>query len=443
MEMELNWNRAIRALFRNRGKKQPLGLSNASMSCYINSVLQCLTYTPPLANYCLQRKHLSTCTKSDNKTECAMCLLEDRIVRSLSVANVESEAPESITSNLKIFANYLSPNEETDAQEFLDCVINACEECDKSNVSPNTKILNKLFESVQRTINRCSLCGNSSQSDETVNYFPLPLSLPDGSLTAPEVVINLNETLNRYFTIEYLKGSTACDKCKGISPISIDRSISKPPHVLLLTLQRFWIDMNNFSNTKKISNFVPFPQSLSLTRYLTSPDEGEDCVYTLYAIIVHRGKSMFSGHYVAYVKDADNYWFQCDDKTVTPATKEDVSEVQKNVYMLFYIRQTLPKNNGASGNDIRQTVRKSDGVTCNNIESTLSVNSSDTTMSENPTCNKNSRLSLSPIPTISSASTPAVISMWKKEEVNILEHLVVPTSFRRSRRKFSTRKATP
>jgi len=372
-----------------------------------------------------------------------MCLLEDRIVRSLSVANVESEAPESITSNLKIFANYLSPNEETDAQEFLDCVINACEECDKSNVSPNTKILNKLFESVQRTINRCSLCGNSSQSDETVNYFPLPLSLPDGSLTAPEVVINLNETLNRYFTIEYLKGSTACDKCKGISPISIDRSISKPPHVLLLTLQRFWIDMNNFSNTKKISNFVPFSTIPLINRYLTSPDEGEDCVYTLYAIIVHRGKSMFSGHYVAYVKDADNYWFQCDDKTVTPATKEDVSEVQKNVYMLFYIRQTLPKNNGASGNDIRQTVRKSDGVTCNNIESTLSVNSSDTTMSENPTCNKNSRLSLSPIPTISSASTPAVISMWKKEEVNILEHLVVPTSFRRSRRKFSTRKATP
>ena len=62
-----------------------------------------------------------------------MCLLEDRIVRSLSLATVESEVAGPITSNLKSFANYLSPHEQTDAQEFLDCVINACEECDKSN----------------------------------------------------------------------------------------------------------------------------------------------------------------------------------------------------------------------------------------------------------------------------------------------------------------------
>ncbi|XP_026007833.1 ubiquitin carboxyl-terminal hydrolase 42-like [Astatotilapia calliptera] len=38
------------------------GLQNMGNTCFLNSALQCLSYTPPLANYMLTREHSKTCT---------------------------------------------------------------------------------------------------------------------------------------------------------------------------------------------------------------------------------------------------------------------------------------------------------------------------------------------------------------------------------------------
>ncbi|XP_040468147.1 ubiquitin carboxyl-terminal hydrolase 42-like [Falco naumanni] len=52
------------------------GLYNPGTTCFVNAVLQCLTYTPPLASYLLSREHSSSCHQQGF---CMMCIMEAHV----------------------------------------------------------------------------------------------------------------------------------------------------------------------------------------------------------------------------------------------------------------------------------------------------------------------------------------------------------------------------
>ena len=53
--LTLKWERVYRV---------GAGLHNLGNTCFLNSTVQCLTYTPPLANYLLSKEHSRTCEYS-------------------------------------------------------------------------------------------------------------------------------------------------------------------------------------------------------------------------------------------------------------------------------------------------------------------------------------------------------------------------------------------
>ncbi|CAH1414237.1 unnamed protein product [Lactuca virosa] len=125
-QLQMTWQTSL--LLKKRKNDPPLGFKNLGNTCYLNAVLQCLTYTPPLANFCLRIQHSENCkflAHQDKKSDCPFCLLEKRIVRSLSIDST-LDTPGKIIGGLKVFAEHFRLGRQEDANEFLRYVIDAC-----------------------------------------------------------------------------------------------------------------------------------------------------------------------------------------------------------------------------------------------------------------------------------------------------------------------------
>ncbi|NXD04245.1 UBP42 hydrolase, partial [Certhia familiaris] len=73
------------------------GLFNLGNTCYVNVILQCLTYTPPLANYLLSHEHSQSCQQQGF---CMMCTMEGHI-RKVLCSSASAILPGSVLRDLK------------------------------------------------------------------------------------------------------------------------------------------------------------------------------------------------------------------------------------------------------------------------------------------------------------------------------------------------------
>ncbi|URE12341.1 ubiquitin carboxyl-terminal hydrolase [Musa troglodytarum] len=106
------------------------GLKNLGNSCYLNSVLHCLTDTPALAQFYLYSWHPSLCKPQvivrESREECPFCILERQIARSLSLDG-PLDAPSKIHKCLADVAEHFPWRRQEDAHEFLRYLIDSCQ----------------------------------------------------------------------------------------------------------------------------------------------------------------------------------------------------------------------------------------------------------------------------------------------------------------------------
>ncbi|GJW68242.1 ubiquitin carboxyl-terminal hydrolase 23 [Tanacetum coccineum] len=309
------------------------GLENLGNTCFLNSVLQCLTYTEPLAAYLQSGKHQVTCRKSGF---CALCAIQKHVSRALQSSG-RSLAPKDLVSNLRCISRTFRNSRQEDAHEYMVNLLESMHKCclpngvpSESETAYDRSLVHKIFGGRLRSQVKCMQCNHCSNKYDPFLDLSLEILRAD----------NLYKAFANFTAKEQLDGGAKqyqCQQCKQKVKALKQLTIHKAPNVLTVHLKRFGSHMSG----QKIDKKIQFGSTLDLKPFVTGPCEG-DLKYTLYGVLVHAGWSTHSGHYYCFVRTSSGMWYQLDDNRVYQVSEKKVFE--QKAYMLFYFkdRKNIP-----------------------------------------------------------------------------------------------------
>lgn len=313
--LSLRWERVFRV---------GAGLHNLGNTCFLNSTIQCLTYTPPLANYLLSKEHARSCHQG---SFCMLCVMQNHMVQAFANSG-NAIKPVSFIRDLKKIARHFRFGNQEDAHEFLRYTIDAMQKACLNGYAKldrqtqATTLVHQIFGGYLRSRVKCSVC--KSVSDTYDPYLDIALEIRQAA--------NIVRALELFVKPDVLSGENAymCAKCKKKVPASKRFTIHRTSNVLTLSLKRF----ANFSGGK-ITKDVGYPEFLNIRPYM-SQSSGDPVMYGLYAVLVHSGYSCHAGHYYCYVKASNGQWYQMNDSLVHSSNVKVV--LNQQAYVLFYLR---------------------------------------------------------------------------------------------------------
>ncbi|XP_061182057.1 ubiquitin carboxyl-terminal hydrolase 36-like isoform X1 [Saccostrea echinata] len=302
------------------------GLINMGNTCFLNSTLQCLTYTAPLVNYCLSGEHSQSCKQPGF---CMMCELQRHIRRCYenSGSNIK---PQAILQKLKLIAKHMHWGRQEDAHEFLRYVVDSMQRSTLNGhtkldkFSKETTVVNQIFGGYLRSQVQCLRCKEKSNTYDP--FMDISLDI--------KTVPSLEKAFEKYVQPEKLDCDNAymCNRCKQKVPALKRFSIHKAPNVLTISLKRF--DYSKMVQGK-IGRHVHFPEKLNLRPYM-SAKQGDPILLNLNAVLVHSGYTANSGHYYCYVKSSSGIWYCMNDANVQQVSASRVLGAE--AYVLFYTK---------------------------------------------------------------------------------------------------------
>jgi len=320
-KLEHNWNRSARP---------GCGLINLGVTCYINSSLQCLTYTPSLSNFLLKSNHQQTC-RAKGQQFCMLCTMQNHLTAVANNSSGQSIKPTRIINNLGAIAKHLRAHKQEDAHEFIHYSIDAMQNASLYGMpknldepSKNTTPIHQIFGGYLRSRVKCTRCKAASDTFDFCTDLNLSINKKDCN--------SIQGCLDVFNRPDVLSGSNAykCSRCKTVVTAYKQMSICRAPNVLTIQLKRF----SGYGN--KVDKDVSYTSKLNIRKYMSNQTE-EDVSYELYAVVVHSGFSSNCGHYYSYAKAPNGKWYCFDDTRVRQVTVEQVLDDQ--AYLLFYSRK--------------------------------------------------------------------------------------------------------
>uniref|UniRef100_A0A8C6WL53 Ubiquitin carboxyl-terminal hydrolase 2 n=1 Tax=Neogobius melanostomus TaxID=47308 RepID=A0A8C6WL53_9GOBI len=323
-----------------------------SLQCFMNSILQCLSNTHSLRDYCLHNCHRRD-LNNNSRTNTALMEEFAKLIQTMwSSTSSEAVSPSEFKTQIQRYAPRFVGYNQQDAQEFLRFLLDGLHnEVNRVTVRPRgtvedfdhlpdeekgkkmwSKYLERedskvvdLFVGQLKSSLTCSHCGFCS----TVFDPFWDLSLPIAKKGYGEV--SLMDCMRLFTKEDVLDGDEkpTCYRCKARRRCTKKFTIQKFPKILVLHLKRF----SEARRTSKLTTFVNFPmKDLDLREFAS--DNTVNAVYNLYAVSNHSGTTM-GGHYTAYCRNpSSGEWYTFNDSRVTPMSSSQVRS--SDAYVLFY-----------------------------------------------------------------------------------------------------------
>ncbi|XP_059389171.1 ubiquitin carboxyl-terminal hydrolase 2-like isoform X1 [Carassius carassius] len=348
----------VRESVNSKSAQGLVGLRNLGNTCFMNSILQCLSNTQSLRDYCLHNSHHRD-LNNNSRTNTALMEEFAKLIQTMwTSSSSEAVSPSEFKTQIQRYAPRFVGYNQQDAQEFLRFLLDGLHnEVNRVTVRPrgnmedfdhlpdeekgkkmwakylereDSKIVD-LFVGQLKSSLTCSECGYCS----TVFDPFWDLSLPIAKKGYGEV--SLMDCMRLFTKEDVLDGDEkpTCYRCKARRRCTKKFTVQKFPKILVLHLKRF---SEARIRTSKLSTFVNFPmKDLDLREFAS--DRSSNAVYNLYAVSNHSGTTM-GGHYTAYCCNPKNgEWYTYNDSRVMPMSASQVCS--SDTYVLFYERAGL------------------------------------------------------------------------------------------------------
>ncbi|XP_031569756.1 ubiquitin carboxyl-terminal hydrolase 2-like isoform X2 [Actinia tenebrosa] len=344
-----------------------IGLRNLGNTCFMNSILQCLSQSMVLTEYMLKGSYTKQInSRSSMKGKLVQAYAE--LIKSMWKPSHSETAisPHSFKTQIQRFAPRFVGYNQQDAQEFLrflleglhddlnsvhdkpkykicefNDLLSDTEKADKSwkqyLARDNSKITDLFVGQLKSTL-KCTECGHKSVTFDP--FWDLSLPIPRKSSSSyssyESKSISIQNCMELFAKEEVLDGDErpTCEKCKKKRKSTKKFTIQRFPQILVLHLKRF----SGFGFRSKLQTNVDFPTDtkLDLKEFASDNTDSKMALYSLYAVSNHSGTT-YGGHYTAYCKHPlSNEWHCFNDSSVDNIPASRIGGPQ--AYILFYNR---------------------------------------------------------------------------------------------------------